>query len=136
MWNASPRAAGLMVLEISHRINSASTAASAMVVEKATADTRLIGGLDGRRPRLKTENHRAWLSPSKGDDFSRPWSEVWPERMGTIFWSTTVDTRRKVSKKGREANATAARACFLPPGVHSSQSLVGGTIDAFLLARS
>lgn len=59
IWNASLRAAGLMVLEISHRINSASTAASAMVVEKARADTRLIGGLDGRRPRLAKENHRA-----------------------------------------------------------------------------
>lgn len=44
MWNASPRAVGLMVLEISHNINSASTAASAIVVEKANADKRLIGG--------------------------------------------------------------------------------------------
>lgn len=43
---ASPRAMGSMVLEISHRINSPSTAARAMVAEKVKAERRLMGGLD------------------------------------------------------------------------------------------
>ena len=49
MWRATPRATGFTVFEMSHRINSASTAASAIVEEKANADKRLklsfAGGL-------------------------------------------------------------------------------------------
>lgn len=42
IWKAIPRALGLIVLDISQRINSASTAASAIVVEKTIADKRVI----------------------------------------------------------------------------------------------
>lgn len=41
MWRATPRATGLIVFEMSHSINSASTAASAIVEEKVNADRRL-----------------------------------------------------------------------------------------------
>ena len=41
---ASARATELIVLEISHRINSASTAAKAIVEEKVNADNRLTVG--------------------------------------------------------------------------------------------
>ena len=42
---AIPRAAALMVLEISHSINSTSTAAEAKVAEKTNAEIRLMVGL-------------------------------------------------------------------------------------------
>ena len=40
--NAKPRTTGLIVLEISHRMSSARTAARAIVVEKVRADKRLM----------------------------------------------------------------------------------------------
>lgn len=47
IWRATPRATGLIVFDMSHSINSASTAASAIVEEKANAERRLMLSLVG-----------------------------------------------------------------------------------------
>ena len=58
MRRAPPRAMGLIVFEMSHSISSASTAASAIVEEKANADKRLKLNLAGGLLKLFDE----WLS--------------------------------------------------------------------------
>lgn len=128
MWKAIRRAVGLMVFEISHRINSASTAASAIVVEKAMADKRLICGL----PWLSMpddDDDRTW--PFFGDACaSRPLDAMSPERIGNSFWRRMVDTKRKVTRNGSEEKIMAVGACIRRPGTQSSQSPVMETIDA------
>ncbi len=104
--NATPLAVGLIVLEISHSMSSASTAASAIVEEKVNAAIRLTAGREAERGRGE-----ALLF---GEDVS-------PERIGKSLCRTRIETRRKVAMKGREENAIAVGACIVPPGRHSSQ---------------
>ncbi len=74
IWRATPRATGLIVFEMSHSINSASTAASAMVEEKANADRRLKLSLAGGLLKLFGAGWCSWLLS---------WPS--PERIGKIF---------------------------------------------------
>ena len=106
---AKPRAVGLIVLDISHSINSTSTAANAMVEEKVRADRCLIVG-------------RIWPLLEKGRAYALVLRDrASPERNGNSFCRTRVDTKRKVTMKGREENTIAVEA-GIPPGLHSSQS--------------
>lgn len=112
---ASPRAAGLMVLDISHSINSTSTAASAIVEEKVRADRCLIVG-------------RIWPPLEKGRAYALVLRDrASPERNGNSFCRTSVDTKRKVTMKGREEKIIAVEA-GIPPGLHSSQSPSAGSM--------
>lgn len=128
IWKASPRALGLMVFEISHNINSASTAASAMVVENANADKRLIGGPDWSMM-LNDDDDRVlpFFCPNR---VSRGLNELSLDKSGNNFRRTIVATKRKVTRNGRKEKTRAVGARILLPGVHSSQSPVSGTIDA------
>lgn len=128
MWKAIRRAVGLMVFEISHRINSARTAASAMVVEKAIAETRLIWGRPWL-PMLSVDDDRAWPFFG-GVCASRLLDGISPERIGNSFWRTTVETKRKVTRNGSEEKIMAVGACIRRPGTQPSQSPVMETIDA------
>ncbi len=74
IWRATPRATGLIVFEMSHSINSASTAASAMVEEKANADRHLKLSLAGGLLKLFGAGRCSWLLS---------WPS--PERIGKIF---------------------------------------------------
>ena len=107
---ASPRATGLMVLDISHSINSVSTAVNATVEAKVKADKRLI---IGRAWLVLEENGRAYALVFKD------WAS--PDRKGKSFWSTNVETNRNVMRKGREEKTIAVKAGIVP-GLHSSQS--------------
>ncbi len=113
---ASPRAAGLMVFDISHSINSTSTVASATVEENVSADRRLIVGRV--RPPVE-ENGLAYELV-----FKEPAS---PDRNGNSFWRTKLETKRKETTKGREERIIAV-GVGIPPGLHSSQSLSLGSI--------
>lgn len=112
-WNATRRANGSMALEISQRISSARTAARAMVVEKVMPEIR----------RTVSRDVEVETTVRLGDE------ETSPARMGKILLSTMVNTRRKVAMKGREANVIASKAGTLPPGRHSSQSSLLGSMD-------
>ena len=109
---ASPRAAGLIVLEISQSISSVSTAANATVEAKIKADRRLI---KGRAWPALEENGRALTV-----DF-KDWTS--PDKKGKTFWSTKVETKRNVMMKGRAEKTIAVKAGIVVfPGLHSLQS--------------
>ena len=110
MWSATPRATRLIVFEMSHSISSASTAARAIVDENASADRRLKLSLSGCLLKLFAAEWCSWLLSAPS-----------PERIGKIFWSTTVETKRKVTKNGIEEKAMAVGPCAPRPGLHSSQ---------------
>jgi len=116
MRKASPRAAGLIVFDISHSINSTSTVASATVEANVSADRRLIVGLVC--PPLE-ENGLAYELV-----FKEPAS---PERKGNNFCRTKVDTKRKETTKGREEKIMAVGA-GIPTGLQSSQLLPSGSM--------
>ena len=112
-FKAASRAAGSMVFEISQSISSTSTVASAIVAEKVHADTvvmltfLLVGELDVE----------LLLGASLLDDTL--------DRRGSNLWETTVATKKKVIRNGREENAIAVEACALrrkDGGVQPSQS--------------
>lgn len=107
--NASPRAASLIVLDISHSINSVSTAANATVEAKVKADKRLMIGRDWL---ALEENGRAYALVFKD------WAS--PDRRGKSFWSTNVETKRNVTAKGREEKTIVEAG--MVPGLHSSQT--------------
>lgn len=108
--NASPRTASL-VFDISHSMSSVSTVARATVEANVIADKRLMIG-------------RAWLAfvEENGRAYAlvfKDWAS--PDRKGKSFWSTNVETSRKVTTKGREEKTIAVKAGIFP-GLHSSQS--------------
>ena len=107
--NASPRAFGLMVLDISHSINSVRTAANATVEAKVKADNRLM---IGRAWPALEENGRAYALVFKD------WAS--PDRKGKSFWSTNVETNKNVAMKGRDEKTIVDGS--IVPGLHSSHS--------------
>lgn len=132
-WSAIPRVTGFIVLDISQRTSSASTAASEIVVEKVKAEKRLMGGVedgcenleDGAPRKLKGEEGFELRWPSLSD-----WS---PERSGNSLWKTIVAMKRKETRKGRAENMTEIEGGDLRrmySGMQSSQSSVGRTMGA------
>lgn len=120
IWNPNRRTDVLMMLEISQRINSARTAARAMVVEKMNPETLRAVSRDGK----------TLIMVLLGV------GEASPARSGKIFFSTIVDTSMKVAMNGREEKAMAVAAGDLPPGRHSSQSLLLDSIEPCLARRA
>lgn len=108
MRRAEARNDGSMLFDISHSINSASTAASAMVVEKVKAERRLMVCLEmvSREPCLPLSSR-----------LFRPCS---PDTNGKSFLWTTVDTNRKENRNGSEENTIEVKLEVPPPGRHSS----------------
>ena len=114
IWRAKPRAAGLMASDISQRTSSANTAASATVAEKVKADTRLMGfpedmwldfvGDDGRELNCVC---RSW------EPYCPFFKPTCPESSGKSFWKTTVATKRKVTRNGKDEKITVVGSCVL-----------------------
>ena len=120
VWKATLRAAGLIVLEISHSMSSTRTAARAVVEENVSADRCLIVG----RIWPPLENGRAYALALR--------DRASPERNGNSFWRTSVDTKRKVTMKGRDEKTIAVETGILPgtPGLQSSQSSPTGSMGS------
>ena len=107
------RASGSKRLEISQRISSARTAASAIVVAKVRADSRLgLGHLRKMKRKRRDDRdvvdeevtgreRKSWPSVSEDDDDS------WRVKAGYSLCSATVKTTAKVTTNGRDAKATA-----------------------------
>lgn len=112
---AVPRAAGLIVFEISHSISSVRTAAEPMVAEKMKADIRLTVGRAPVRGRLKVLSLSVAASP---------------ESNGNSFCRTTAETKRKVIRKGSDEKMMVDGAEMPPPGLHSLQSAALANIRA------
>ncbi len=109
-----------MVLDISQRINSARTAARAIVVEKAIP--QIFRAVRRGGERLK--------------ETCFVLEEASPERIGKIFWRTIVDTRRNVAINGTDENAIAVAPGVLPPGRQSPQSSLLGSMDEWSQRRA
>lgn len=100
--------------EISQRTSSASTAAKAIVVEKANAEILLIGVLDAVRPDLVDDvDLDAKADWSDGELCGLSLGTAWPDRSGKILWKTRVATDKKVTRKGKEEKSMVVEACVL-----------------------
>ena len=120
---AKPLAIGLIVFDISHRINSTSTAASAIVEEKVNAERCFTVG-------------RIWLPVENGRVYALVFSDrASPERNGKSFCRTKVDTKRKVTMNGREEKTIAVEAGMLL-GLQSSQSASAGSMSRYSSRRA
>lgn len=97
IWSATLRAAGSRVFEISQRINSASTADRAMVVEKVMADRLLTLDMDDVR------SHE-FEKDSCGS--GRLLIETAPDSKGSNRSRTIALTMRKVKMNGSEERTT------------------------------
>ena len=108
--SAVARTDGLMLFDISHNTSSASTAASAMVDEKVSAERRLM---------LSRET--MVLEPLLLPD-SRLFKTLSPVMSGSSLCWTTADTSRKVNRKGNNEKIIDVNFGVAPPGRHSSQA--------------
>ena len=120
-FKASSRAAGSMVLEISQSMSSTSTVANAMVAENVHADMVLM------LTRLRVDVFDAGLLVV-GFLFEDTF-----DRRGSNLWETTVATKKKVIRNGREENIIAVEACALRPmdgGVQPLQSVSAESIGS------
>ena len=101
--SAMARTDGLMLFDISHNTSSASTAASAMVDEKVSAERRL----------MLSRVLEPFLLPD-----SRLFNPLSPAMSGSGLCWTTADTSRKVNRKGNDEKIIDINFGVTPPGRH------------------